>query len=439
MEKNINLKSYIQRPRTTSYSLSNPSYNYSFQINNNPFNLDLFNNNSSFQQTYYNESEYIYTPRESTINQKFKYPNHYNSIDNVSFFDNNLISYDNSQTYQPQNEIYDYNSSKNSYIKSYNTITNGDYLSNEGNIYDYAQDGNSTKYDSFSFNNIFLEPDEKLILSQFELKEEIGKGTYGSIYKTKWKLNNKYYAIKREKLKDINEVIKRENTFKIIKDFLKKTNCNGIITMYSNLYFQKGIDYRYYELMEMCDKDFEHEIKERAKYSLFYTENELRNIMYQLITTLACLQKNHITHRDIKPQNILIVKGKYKLGDFGEVRAMQREGIVIQRVRGSELFMSPILFYGYQNSKVQVRHNTYKSDVFSLGMCLFFAADLSYNGPVEIREVLNLNKMKEILNNHLSFRYSQKLINILLLMLQIEEKNRPDFILLEDAIKKFGF
>ena len=209
--------------------------------------------------------------------------------------------------------------------------------------------------------------------------------------------------------------------------------------MYSNLYFQKGIDFRYYELMEMCDNDFEHEIKERAKYSLFYTENELRNIMYQLITTLACLQKNHITHRDIKPQNILIVKGKYKLGDFGEVRAMQREGIVIQRVRGSELFMSPILFYGYQNSKVQVRHNTYKSDVFSLGMCLFFAADLSYNGPVEIREVLNLNKMKEILNNHLSFRYSQKLINILLLMLQIEEKNRPDFILLEDAIKKFGF
>ena len=71
-------------------------------------------------------------------------------------------------------------------------------------------------------------------------------------------------------------------------------------------------------------------------------------------------------------------------------------------------------------------------------MCLFFAADLSYNGPVEIREVLNLNKMKEILNNHLSFRYSQKLINILLLMLQIEEKNRPDFILLEDAIKKYG-
>ena len=73
MEKNINIKSYIQKPRTASYSLSNPSYNYSFQINNNPFSLDLFNNNSSFQQTYYNESEYIYTPRESTINQKFNY------------------------------------------------------------------------------------------------------------------------------------------------------------------------------------------------------------------------------------------------------------------------------------------------------------------------------------------------------------------------------
>ena len=188
----------------------------------------------------------------------------------------------------------------------------------------------------------------------------------------------------------------------------------------------------------MCDKDFEQEIKTRSKYYLFYTENELRNIMFQLITALACLQKNHITHRDIKPQNILIVNGQYKLCDFGEIRVMQREGIVVQRVRGSELYMSPILFYGLQDDKYQVRHNTYKSDVFSLGMCLFFAAGLSFDGPVEIREELNMNKIKEILNKTLSSRYSQKLINILHLMLQIEEKNRPDFILLEDAIKKYG-
>ena len=289
----------------------------------------------------------------------------------------------------------------------------------------------------FSYNNL-NKPGEKLNLMEFELSKEIGKGTYGKIYSVKWMLNNKFYALKSEKLNNLAGVKKRQNTFKIIKDFVKKTNSNGLVNIFSNLYLQKEKDFYYYELMEMCDKDFEQEIKFRGSYYLFYSENEIRNIMRQLITTLALLQKNHITHRDIKPQNILVVNGQYKLCDFGEIRVMQREGIVVQRVRGSELYMSPILFYGLRNKLLQVCHNTYKSDVFSLGMCLFFAAGLSYRGPVEIREVSDMKQKEIILNRHLGCRYSQKLIKILHLMLQTEESNRPDFILLEEAIKMYG-
>ena len=291
---------------------------------------------------------------------------------------------------------------------------------------------------NFEGYNIASEPSENLNISEFELLEEIGKGTYGKIYRAKWKLNNKFYALKEEILKDINGVKKRQNIFKIIRDFIQKTNCKEVVNIYSNSYIQKGLKFNYYELMEMCDKDFEKEIKTRSQYYLFYTESELQSIMLQLITALAFLQKNHITHRDIKSQNILVVNGQYKLCDFGEIRVMQREGIVVQRVRGSELYMSPILFYGLRSKKVQVRHNTYKSDVFSLGMCLFFAAGLSYRGPVEIREVSDMKKKEEILNRRLSSRYSKKLINILHLMLQTKEVDRPDFILLEEAIKKYG-
>ena len=289
-----------------------------------------------------------------------------------------------------------------------------------------------------SLNTNLKEPGEKLNISEFQILGEIGKGTYGKIYRVKWIINNKYYALKRENLKDANEVKKSQDIFRIIKDFEKKTNCNGIINLYSNFYFQRGLGFKYYELMEMCERDFEKEIKIRSQYYLFYTETELRNIMLQLISTLSLLQKYHITHRDIKPQNILLSNGRYKLSDFGQIRIMQREGVVVQRVRGSELYMSPILFYGLRAKKYQVRHNTYKSDVFSLGMCLFFAAGLSFNGPVEIREVNDMRKKAEILNRHLSVRYSSKLIKILHLMLQTEEKNRPDFILLEEAIKSYG-
>ena len=163
----------------------------------------------------------------------------------------------------------------------------------------------------------------------------------------------------------------------------------------------------------------------------YYTEQEIFNIAFQLIHTLSLLQQNHITHRDIKPQNILVIKGQYKLCDFGEIRVLKRNGFIVQRVRGSELYMSPILFHGLHFSLLQVKHNTYKSDVFSLGMCFFLAASLTYNGLNTIREVYNMNIIKKVLHKYLGKRYSLNLIELLFSMLQIDENKRPDFNQLE--------
>ena len=100
--------------------------------------------------------------------------------------------------------------------------------------------------------------------------------------------------------------------------------------------------------------------------------------------------------------------------------------------------MSPILFNALRQGLQQVTHDTYKSDVFSLGMCLFYAACLSFDGPVEIREVTDMNIKLQILNKYLASRYSQKLIKILYLMLMTDESIRPDFIMLQNAILKYG-
>ena len=283
------------------------------------------------------------------------------------------------------------------------------------------------------------EPGERINLSEFKIINEIGKGTFGKIYRVIWLVNYKFYALKKEILHDIEGVRIRQHRNQTIRNFVRRTNCEGIVNIYGNFCIPKGNEYHNFELMELCEKDFEQEIKKKAQYNSFYSEMELYNIMFQLIKTLSFLQKNHITHRDIKPQNILISHGIYKLCDFGDVRLMQRNGIVVQRVRGSELFMSPLLFNGLRANVIHVRHNTYKSDVFSLGMCFLLAACLSYDGLVEIREVNDMRQKEMILNKYLSARYSPKCINIILLMLQTEEINRPDFILLENAIREYGF
>ena len=288
----------------------------------------------------------------------------------------------------------------------------------------------------------------KLILKEYTYSKLIGKGTYGNIYEVKWVKNNKKYALKKELLIDKYDVDNRKKACKIIQSFISKTGSKGIINLYNNLCYKvklknnknvnsndNNIYYQYYELMEKAEKDWDNEISERRKLDLYYTEKELLNIMKQLITTLSLLQKNRITHRDIKPQNILILNGYYKLCDFGETRQLERDGLIVQRVRGSELYMSTILFNGLHQKLIQVKHNTYKSDVFSLGMCLFYAGSLSYGGVDSIRELNDMNEIKQIIFDYLGERYSSKLILIILSMLEINEEKRPNFIQLEEAFR----
>ena len=151
--------------------------------------------------------------------------------------------------------------------------------------------------------------------------------------------------------------------------------------------------------MELAQIDWDKEISNRGHMNLFYTENELLYIMKQIIKTLSLLQINHITHRDIKPQNIMIVKGKFKLCDFGSARKIRKKGYVIQKVGGSEMYMSPILFKGLHSKLRQVKHNTFKSDVFSLGMCFLLAATLSYYSLNIIREICDMKIVSKVIKD----------------------------------------
>ena len=292
---------------------------------------------------------------------------------------------------------------------------------------------------------IYIEPKNNLNLKEYTFGKEIGKGTFGSIFCVKWNVNNKYYAMKKEILKNIEDIESRIKACIIIQNFINKTGNQGITKLYGSLCLKNNIinkkdknlvnQYIYYELMEKGDKDWETEIKERSENNNYYSEKEILNIITQLIGTLSLMQKNHITHRDIKPQNILIIKGKYKLCEFGELRTLQRSGLIIQRIRGSELYMSPILFQGLHKNLIQVKHNTYKSDVFSLGMCFFLACSLTYSGVDSIREIDDMEKIKIILFQHLSKRYSDKLILFIFSMLEIDEDKRISFIQLEEKMK----
>ena len=281
-----------------------------------------------------------------------------------------------------------------------------------------------------------IEPEENFIPEDFEIIKQIGEGTFGKIYCIEWPRNKKKYAMKKMILRTMEELNINQEKTNLLFNFIKKTNCNGVIRLYGDQCMKKNEgEFLYYVLMELANIDWEMEIKKRSEIKKYYTEGELIEILSQLVSTFALLQKNNITHRDIKPQNILIVYNKYKICDFGEAKIIQTDGVMKQSIRGTELYMSPILFKALNNRQKNTLHNSYKSDVFSLGMCILLAATLTFQSLYDIRELDDMEKVKNILVKYLIAKYSYNFVEILLKMIEINEEKRPDFIQLENIVR----
>ena len=316
------------------------------------------------------------------------------------------------------------NYSQSALNESFNSLVNN-YLNNSNNY----------SVESDNYNQIFVEeePEMEFKISEFTILNRIGSGSEGSTFIVNWQKNNKNYALKKCEYMYEETGKRKKKEFLYLKEFIETNNCDdGIIKTYGNVCIPSDFgSYYYYELMELAERDWEQEIKNREQSQYYYQEYELMDIFRHLIKTFSALQTAHYTHRDIKPQNIILVNGKYKICDFGDGKVLKRDGNIVQRIRGSELYMSPIIFKGYRSGMPTIKHNTYKSDVFSLGMCFFYAANLGNSGLNRIRELYDMKIIKKVLNQCLARRYSENLISLLFTMLQVEEKKRPDFNELE--------
>ena len=300
---------------------------------------------------------------------------------------------------------------------------------------------NISKYNLYNqiklARNQLEENSKKFNLDDYNIISQIGEGTYGKIYQVEGP-NKKKYALKKILTNSENDIKTIESEYKILND-LSPYNLN-LVKIYG--IERKKLDkttYVMYVLMDLAIRDWEKEIIQRNQRKNYYSENELFQILKELIHTFSELQKHKISHRDIKPQNILLFNdNSFKIADFGEAKnLMSNNNTSRQTIRGTELYMSPILFKAIKGKNVgkYTEHNVFKSDVFSLGLCLLFAATLSFNSLCDIRELNDTISMKLVLMKYLKNRYSNKFTDILFGMLEIEEKFREDFIELDKRLE----
>ena len=265
--------------------------------------------------------------------------------------------------------------------------------------------------------------------------KKIGDGSNGEIFEISNNNTDKKYALKKLNTDNLSSLESMINEFQIIYQnkhkYILKIYGICVRCIHNN-------SYTLYVLMDLALTDWEEEIVDRQNLRKYYTEKELIIILKQLVSALVYLQKEKsVSHRDIKCENILIFKNfVYKLCDFGEAK-QKVERNIRKTLRGTDFYMSPLLYNGLINHENYVKHNPYKSDVFSLGFCLIISAALNFGIIDEIRQLNTEDKIRQVLVNYFNKRYSDDFIYLMIKMITIDEKNRPDFIELNRIIQNY--
>ncbi|CAK90455.1 unnamed protein product (macronuclear) [Paramecium tetraurelia] len=240
-------------------------------------------------------------------------------------------------------------------------------------------------------------------------------------------LNGKMYALKQVIMNSCNI----ENEIKIMQSLSHSPYVINLIdymileTVHQDKYTQS--QQFAYLLMEKGQQNLEQYLKQREQQYL--EVEELHRILEQLINIFEDLQQKNIAHRDIKLVNILIMEQfQLKACDVG--CSSQVETIQTISVVGTESYLAPELLNAETH---KLKHNPFKSDVYSLGLCFLYIVTLQLihsrqKGYTQVEEEITAAYLKIVKRITAE---DNLILSILKKMLQINPINRPDFIQLK--------
>ena len=194
-------------------------------------------------------------------------------------------------------------------------------------------------------------------LSDYEIKETIGKGTFSIVKLGINKATNEKVAIKILKKKKMQRKKDKSRLDREIS-ILKRLHHINVIKIHK---ITEEID-NYYIVMEYCENG------ELFNYIVAHqrlSEEETAYFFYQLINGLDYIHHKNIVHRDLKPENLLLSQGNVlKIVDFGLSNYYYPDGKLLSTPCGSPCYASPEMVCGN-------KYNGFRIDIWSCGIIIF--------------------------------------------------------------------
>ena len=210
--------------------------------------------------------------------------------------------------------------------------------------------------------------------NRYEILEKVGDGGMATVYKARCNLLNRYVAVKVLKNEYINDEALSKK-FATEAQAAASLSHPNVVSIY-DVGKDENINYIVMELVE--GKTLKEIIKQEGKLNW----KDACKIAHQISQGLDHAHRNHIVHRDVKPQNIIVTSEmNVKVADFGIAKAASSATITISGdTMGSVHYFSP------EHAKGGLTTN--KSDIYSLGIVLYemLTGRLPFNGesPVSI-------------------------------------------------------
>lgn len=209
-----------------------------------------------------------------------------------------------------------------------------------------------------------------IIVDRYEILEKIGTGGMSDVYKAKDHKLNRFVAVKVLK-QEFSENANFVSKFRIEAQAAAGLMHPNIVNVY-DVGEENGI---YFIVMELVEGiTLKKYIEKKARLSV----KEAISIAIQVSMGIEAAHNNHIIHRDIKPQNIIISKeGKVKVTDFGIAKAATSNTIT-SNVMGSVHYTSP--------EQARGGYSDEKSDIYSLGITMFemLTGRVPFNGETTV-------------------------------------------------------